>query len=590
MSTIGFRILGPLDVLVDGHAVQPHGLKSKIVLSCLLIAKGRHASIPHLTDAVWGELPPATAIKQIRNTVSDLRRMLTPYGVSITAQSNGYCLVMDNSSFDLETFQDHLATARQLLEAEQSEAAIAEFRSALNLWRGPVLAGIDSDKLRPSIAELNEMRLSAAEEYFGLQLSLNRHQVVAAEVAAWAEEYPLRERLVAQYVSALHRSGARAQALDAYERSRRQLDEGLGISPGPVLARAYQEILDEDARSLVPAARNHPVLTSAPGNLPGPVAHFTGRSAELKTLAAAQRSARGSPLLVIDGMAGVGKTALATSLAHELSDQYPDGQLWVAVNGHDSGSPLADLTASLRHLLAVLTGGKASLPQTLEDLVLLWQRHTADRRLLTVLDDVGAAEQLLALRPAGRTCLTIATSRRRLRLVSQPPAYSLSLGCLEPEDSKRLLSRLIGGDRSADSAAALDTIRKNCGDLPLAICAAAARLRSRPTWTPEYLAERLSNPALRLHELQTDQGDLASYFGASQLRLRPEQQRMLRLLAQAPVRRVNAEFGAELSGLPLLTTDLILEELVDEHLVLQPQPGAYELHPLMQSYCSLKQL
>lgn len=171
MSTIGFRILGPLDVLVDGHAVQPHGLKSKVVLSCLLIANGGHASMQHLTDAVWGDLPPATAIKQIRNTVSDLRRMLTPCGVSITAQSDGYCLVMGNSRFDLNTFQDHLATARQLVEADQPEAAVAEFRGALNLWRGPVLAGVDSDKLRPRIVELNEMRLSAAEDYFGLQLS-----------------------------------------------------------------------------------------------------------------------------------------------------------------------------------------------------------------------------------------------------------------------------------------------------------------------------------------------------------------------------------------------------------------------------------
>jgi DNA-binding SARP family transcriptional activator len=367
MPAIEFRILGPLDVLVDRQAVRIRGFKSQIVLSCLLIAKSRQASVPHLIDAVWGAVPPVTAIKQIRNTVSDLRRMLHPYAVSITAQNDGYRLGMEDFSFDLETFHAHLATARRLLAAEQAEEAIIEFRSALNLWRGRVLDGIESDKLRPSIAELNEMRLSAAEQYFDLQLSLNRHQVVAAELAAWAKEYPFRERLCAHYISALHRSGARAQALDTYEQTRRQLAESLGISPGTDLTRVYQEILDEDAKNLVHCARNHTVLTAAPGNLPDPVTHFTGRSAELETLAAAQRSARDSPLLVIDGMAGVGKTALAISLAHELGDQYPDGQLWVDLNSHASGSsPLADQATALRRLLAVLTAGKAILPRHLD--------------------------------------------------------------------------------------------------------------------------------------------------------------------------------------------------------------------------------
>ncbi len=326
------------------------------------------------------------------------------------------------------------------------------------------------------------------------------------------------------------------------------------------------------------------MLTPAPANLPERVAHFTGRWAELRMLTAAQRSARDSPLLVVHGMAGVGKTALANTLAYELSDQYPDGQLWVKHGGQDPCDPLAAQAATLRRLLGVLIGGETSLPRPLEELRLLWHRHTSDRRLLVVLDDVADAEQLLALRPAGRECLTVATSRRRLLLLSRPPVCSLSLECLEPPDSRTLLARLVGGHNLA-SVAAIDSIRESCGDLPLAICAAVARLRSRPTWTLEHLAKRLADPALRLYDLQTDQGGLADYLDSSRLRLPTEHQQLLRLLAQAVVSTVDADFVAALAGLPRRATERLLEELVDEHLLAQPRPGHYELHPLMRVCC-----
>jgi DNA-binding SARP family transcriptional activator len=256
MPGIEFRILGPLEVTVGGQPVHVGGAKHQVILGYLLTAKSRRASVSQLANAVWDSTPPATAEKQIRNAASDLRRILAPHGATITSSAGGYHLDIGQSSFDLDLFYAHLSRARKLLAEQEAAGAVTEFRSALDLWRGQVPAGIRSDQLLPRIAELNETRLSAVEEYFGLRLDMDQHRLLVGELAAWAGEYPLREHLVAQYIAALCRSGSRARAFDVYEQTRQRLADRLGISPGPELGAVYQQMLDDDPRSPVDGSRN----------------------------------------------------------------------------------------------------------------------------------------------------------------------------------------------------------------------------------------------------------------------------------------------------------------------------------------------
>jgi DNA-binding SARP family transcriptional activator len=591
MADVEFRVLGPLEFKVDGRSIPLRGMKHQLVLGCLLTANNLRSSLAQLVDAVWGVNPPATAAKQIRNAVSDLRSVLAPGGARVTAVAEGYRLDIGDAWFDLAHFREHLARAQEELAARRPQESLGEFRSALALWRGPTLAGTENEQIRSQVAWLDEARLSAVEECFDLELAGNWRQSLVGELAAWAVEHPLRERLVAQYILALHRSGARARAFAVYEHTRRQLADLLGLSPGPGLAKVHQQILSDDAEpapALAPfPARTMDVLPPARDNLPQRSGHFVGRSAELRALVADGSLTEYAPLLVIDGMPGVGKSALAVRAAYALADRFPDGRFLLDLGGHaPRDRPLEPLDGrtALRRLLVLTGDSEESLPQNVTDLALLWRRRTENRRYLVILDDVRQAELIDLLRPSGSACLTIVTSRRRFTLISPVPTRILSLDVFPREDSRQLFGQLLDDRRAAADPASVESILDNCGDLPLAVCAAAARLRRRPMWPARHLAERLADPMLLLSELQTERGGLFSCLDSSFRQLTPGQQWMLRRLSCLPGLTTDAGFAAALCDLPRYTAEQLLETLVDEHMLLQPQSGLYRLHLLVKTY------
>ncbi|OXM62831.1 AfsR family transcriptional regulator, partial [Amycolatopsis vastitatis] len=141
-------------------------------------------------------------------------------------------------------FTDRLDRARKLRKTSSNTEAVNEFRAALRLWRGAVLAGLDCPGLIPQITGLHEQRLAAYEECVELELELDRHRQLTDELTRWTEEHPLRERLAGLLMLAWHRSGSRAQALLAYQRIENALGEQLGIGPGPELKRLREQITD----------------------------------------------------------------------------------------------------------------------------------------------------------------------------------------------------------------------------------------------------------------------------------------------------------------------------------------------------------
>lgn len=248
---IEFRLLGPVEAWRDGERVRLGGRKQRALLAALLVRAGRVVSLDQLIDDLWPAGPPARAAATVQVFVSDLRRALepdrprgTPPGVLVTA-APGYVLRTD--AVDALAFARLAAAGRAALDDEDAGRATDLLARAEALWRGAALADVaDEPFARAEAARLEELRLGCAEDRVDAELSLGRHTAVVAELEQRVGTHPLRERLRAQLMLALHRSGRQADALAVYAAGRRILRDELGLEPGAALRALQQGVLVQD--------------------------------------------------------------------------------------------------------------------------------------------------------------------------------------------------------------------------------------------------------------------------------------------------------------------------------------------------------
>lgn len=339
---------------------------------------------------------------------------------------------------------------------------------------------------------------------------------------------------------------------------------------------------DEDPAHGEPAADQAP-----PGQrrlLPRDVPDFVGRGAELDRLltSVAATGGDGESVVLIDGMAGVGKTTLALHAAHLLADRYPDGALYVDLHGHSPEHRAVDSTAALGMLLRAWGTPGDRIPEDAKDRADVWRGELADRRALVLLDNVLDSRQIRPLLPGGTSCLVLATSRRRL--AGLDAASTLSLEVMSDTDAQALLATSVGnGTLAAEPTAAADVVEL-CGRLPVAIRIAGSRLRRHPGWTVGTLANRLRAVHRRLPELGVEDSRVSAAFTLSYQQLRPREQRMFRLLGLIPGRDIDAYAAAELADLPLRVAEEILEDLLDAHLLMQRDADRYTFHDLLRDH------
>ena len=345
-----FRILGPLEVLDEGQALSLGGPQQRALLACLLLRPNQVVSSDRLVDELWGEEPPPSAAKAVQVYVSKLRKLLGEGRLATRAP--GYVLLIGPSELDLSRFEALLAEARG---AEPKRAAPL-LREALELWRGPPLADLAYEAFaQTDIARLEELRVTALEERIDADLAIGVHREILGELESLVAEHPLRERLAGQLMLALYRSGRQAEALEAYQRARRALVDGIGLEPGPALQQVEKAILTQDASLDVPAA---------------------------PTIAPTRRALLVAP---VDAQNGDSLLAIAAVLAAE-----PGRELIAArVLGRDEQGTLAQVTADLsrrREELAEL-GIAARVaaftsPEPSEDVVRLATEQAVDLVLL----------------------------------------------------------------------------------------------------------------------------------------------------------------------------------------------------------------
>jgi DNA-binding SARP family transcriptional activator len=483
-----FRLLGPVGVWADGRPVRVGGRRERTMLAVLLLAAGRLVPVDKVIDAVWGDLPPATARRQVHNGISELRRAL---GARLVTRDPGYLLAIEPGAVDLHVFEEGVAASRRAAAAGRWEQAAAGLREALRLWRGPALSGVSG--LTGEAAMLEERRLTVLAERVEADLAMGGHADLVGELSALVAEHPLRERFAAQLMLCLYRCGRRPDALRVYQDARRALAEGLGLEPKPELNRLERAILAGDPSLEQACAAPAPAV---PCLLPADIADFTGRDAEVDELCAALCAADPAAVVVsaVAGRGGVGKTALAVHVAHRLRETFPDGQLYVNLHGGQ-----ADPVEVLGRFLRALGVDGTAVPQDPDERAELFRDRLARRRVLVLLDNAGDEGQVEPLLPGGAGCAVLVTSRARLGALGG--ARRLDLDVLGRDQALLLLGRIAGPARVAAEPDAAVALVEQCAGLPLAVRIAGARLAARPHWLLADLVGRLTDERRRLDEL-----------------------------------------------------------------------------------------
>jgi DNA-binding SARP family transcriptional activator len=258
---VEFRILGPLEVAVNGTPIALGPAKQRAVFGILLLHANEVVPTERLIDEVWGETPPPTAPKLVQGYVSQLRRALELAGGDgmLRTRAPGYSAVLDSDELDAVRFTELVSHAREQAESGAVEDAAATYKAALALWRGPVLADVAYESHACTAAErLTELRLAALAERSDCELACGRHAQLIGELESLTTEHPLHERFWEQLMLALYRSGRQSEALGAYHHARRVLVEQVGLTPGPRLQRLERAIFAHDVSLDAHAPRKPP--------------------------------------------------------------------------------------------------------------------------------------------------------------------------------------------------------------------------------------------------------------------------------------------------------------------------------------------
>ncbi|WP_083646989.1 AfsR/SARP family transcriptional regulator [Kitasatospora sp. CB01950] len=586
-------LLGPVQAWCGERELELGPPQQRALLTALALRARRIVSVDELLDALWEE-PPARAAAIVRTYVSRLRRVLEPDRVHPTvlvSSGSGYVLRLPADGTDAEVFENRVAAAGRARALGDTAGALGLLREACGLWHGEPLAGLPGPLAQAHRARLVERRLNAVQAWLETELEAGRHAEVIGELTIWVSQYPLLEPMRELLMLALYRSGRQAEALGVYADARRTLLEQLGVDPGPRLRELHLGVLSGEPKLAAPTAAPAPAFEPgggptgsaplAPAQLPADIADWTGRDGLCAALCAdLAPGGPAMPVVGVSGLGGVGKSALAVHVAHAVGGQYPDGQLYVNLQG--AGAFPADPGEVLAGFLGALGVADAAIPQGTADRAAMFRSRVAGLRVLIVLDDARDSRQVGPLLPGSRSCAVLVTGRAWLSGMAM--TRQVALEPLTPDESVRLLTAIAGERRVTAEPAAARRVAAACGFLPLAVRTAASRLAARPAWQLSHMADRLASERRRLAELEAGELAVAASFRLSYDQLDAETARAFRLLSLADGPGVSSAAAAVLLGLPEPEAERLAESLTDLGLLSCPYPGRYHYHDLLRLF------
>jgi DNA-binding SARP family transcriptional activator/tetratricopeptide (TPR) repeat protein len=591
-------MLGPIELRHHGDSIPLPRRQQRLLLAFLAMEANRTVDRDRLIALLWGTSPPPRALATVQTRMSELRSIISGTGAPVTLETLGqqYLLRIDDNQVDSRCFIRLLDEARAADTADKTRVLC---REALGLWRGRAMGGFLVDDPHAAVCEALEAdRLAVLELLFAGELELGNHADVADEVVNAVNENPTRERFVVHLLVALHGAGRAPEALTRYDRWRRWLADELGVDPGAEVEAAYRAVLADESPWPTPSTpiasdtgvvvRRDPFIPSVPRMLPPAVADFTGREDDVRDLREALLSGR-HPVAVVSGAGGLGKTALAVNVAHQLAGEFPHGALYANLRGSAHDEPM-DAGTLLGQCLRALGVDGTVIPESVDERAAMFRTLVADRRIILVLDNVITDEQIAPALPSGPGNRVIVMSRQRIG--ASFGAHALELNELTNDDALNLLSRIAGPARVAAEPEAATGICRCCGNSPLAVRIAAAKLASRPHWPLRKLLDDLTNERQRLDLLSHGQLDVRASIGLSYRDLDSSAKVLFERLGDINVPHVTVWLSAALLDTTMPEAERLLEQLLDAQLLAADGFAGswprYRLHDLVRLFGSEK--
>jgi DNA-binding SARP family transcriptional activator len=589
---IEFNILGPPELRAAGRGPVTVSPQLWCVLASLLVSPNVAVPAEALIDRLWGDDPPPKARTTIRSYVWRIDRILAQAqgdvvlgdAVHVSRRAHGYALETDPHAVDLYRFRSLKGRADALAESGELREAAELLREAEAIWRGRALTGLPGDWIGRQRESLEEEHRAATFRRIELDLALGRHAALLPELAALVDEHPLNEDLTMYWMKALFRAGRQADALRAYREARTRLAH-LGIEPGPELAELHQRILRHDPDLAITPAYRRAGREAQPNTLPADIADFTGRAEETRLLTEQAGSAGRPALWVIEGTGGVGKTILSVHVGHQMTQRYPDAQLFLNFRAHDQYREPLDPADALRELLAMLDVPAIRIPATPRARSELWHTELACRRAVVIFDDVTGPEQIMPLLPEAGDCLIIVTSRQRH--AGWGAARTLALRVLSEDDAMALFTQ-IAGHVSGHDPEHVARVSRLCGFLPLAIRLAASRVRSCAVANLPDLADELAEPTGGRGLISEVSQQVQTSFELSYRRLTEGERRFFRYLGIGPCLDFTPHSAAFLTEVTVAESRVALSDLADHHLLEEISPGRYGFHDLLRAFAAAR--
>ncbi len=493
-------LLGTLQVVHHGVHVTPSAPKVRQVLALLALRANTTVGLHQLVEELWEEHPPSSAATTLQTYIYQLRKLPglcdtqhpDPCGRThaLLTTPGGYRLSVPENCLDTQEFAELARCGREALERGEVAEAAGLLQRALAVWRGPVLSDlahgpvVGIDRLR-----LEEQGYEVLEERINADLLLGRHHRLISELTALAAGDPTREGLHAKLMLALYRAGRRPEALEVFQRIRRVLTRELGLEPCSELQRLHQQMLAGDRGLDLPGGRTTvrgPSGGEPPVMLPSDVP-LIGRDAELARAAKAlteKTGEEGPRCVAVAGPPGAGTTAFVVSLAHSLSDAFPDGRLYVSLGDPAERRGIEDVLADL---LEAIGHRREELPADPADRSRMFRAWAADRRVLLVVDDVASAHHVAPLMPMGTRSAVLLAGYRRL--YGSLLRTRVDLQRLGSHASLDLFLTALGRARTLGDNSGMHMLQQLCGDLPGPMLEAVGVLMLRPHWRVRQLID-----------------------------------------------------------------------------------------------------
>lgn len=587
-------ILGGTALLINGRLQEDWGRpRERAVLATLLVHAGRWVPIDTLIEWGWSEdePPPLNPTQTFHNYATRIRRWLVPLPSSPALQpGNGaYRLEVDRSRIDYNQFRALMTEARAQARSDNPKRALELAEQALGLWRGLPLEGLNSE---PAIAW---RRRVVQNEWIPAQVTLLRALVDIKEfddalvrLDDLQADYSNNLSLAKLRLSVLHGLGRHTDGYTYYiDTRRRLLGEHADEQAADNLRHHYESL-----KTFAPYPPVHrPVAPDVvPRQLPHDIADFVGRTDLLAALDAATTTPSGEwagGVVVLDGMAGVGKTALTTRWGHHARNRFPDGELYADLNGF-ADSPKVEPAAVIDDFLLTL-GHPPDGRMSGRAKEILLSSLLASKRTLVILDNARDTAHIRELVPLLSNCIVIVTSRQRLSTLSAATgARQVRVDPLTDNEVSDLISRCLQPHYQIDRDH-LTQVAPLCGGLPLAAILLADHIAIRPNAELSHFARHLDRQQLIAEIGSHGDGpaDLRTFFSWSYQALAAHERRLFRRLGLHPGPDLSVEAARACDGRTKAETIRSLGALVHAHMIEQPTTfDRYRFHDLLRQFAA----